>query len=115
MTTDPAKGLIGSLLHGLAILDMFARDRPEIGIGEMAQELGLHRSTTSRLAATLAVAGYLEPAGEPGRYRLLIGRYRATVAHRDARRQATTTQAGPSPPISRRRTTCSIPSWAAPA
>ena len=70
MTTDPAKGLIGSLLHGLSILDMFARDRPEIGIGEMAQELGLHRSTTSRLAATLAMAGYLEPAGEPGRYRL---------------------------------------------
>ena len=70
MTTDPAKGLIGSLLHGLSILDMFARDRPEIGIGEMAQELGLHRSTTSRLAATLATAGYLEPAGEPGRYRL---------------------------------------------
>jgi IclR-like helix-turn-helix domain-containing protein/transcriptional regulator len=66
MTTDPAKGLIGSLLHGLEILDMFERDRPEIGIGEMAQQLGLHRSTTSRLAATLAVAGYLEPAGEPG-------------------------------------------------
>jgi DNA-binding IclR family transcriptional regulator len=47
----------------VAILDMFARDRQEIGIGEMAQELGLHRSTTSRLSATLAVAGYLEPAG----------------------------------------------------
>jgi DNA-binding IclR family transcriptional regulator len=70
MTTDAAKGLIGSLLHGLEILDMFERDRPEIGIGEMAQHLSLHRSTTSRLAATLAVAGYLEPAGEPGRYRL---------------------------------------------
>jgi DNA-binding IclR family transcriptional regulator len=70
MTTDQAKGLIGSLLHGLGILDMFTHDRPEIGIGEMAQHLGLHRSTTSRLAATLAVAGYLEPAGEPGRYRL---------------------------------------------
>ena len=70
MTTDGAKGLIGSLLHGLEILDMFERDRSEIGIGEMAQHLGLHRSTTSRLAATLAVAGYLEPTGEPGRYRL---------------------------------------------
>ena len=70
MTTDGAKGLIGSLLHGLEILDMFERDRSEIGIGEMAQQLGLHRSTTSRLAATLAVAGYLEPTGEPGRYRL---------------------------------------------
>src|SRR5207244_11648916 len=91
MTTDPAKGLIGSLLHGLAILDMFARDRPEIGIGEMAQELGLHRSTTSRLAATLATAGDMEPAGAPGRYRL-CGRLAAlgelVVADADERRAA---------------------------
>ena len=70
MTTDAVKGLVGSLLHGLEILDMYGRDRTEIGIGEMAQQLGLHRSTTSRLAATLAAAGYLEPAGDPGRYRL---------------------------------------------
>jgi DNA-binding IclR family transcriptional regulator len=91
MTTDSAKGLIGSLLHGLEILDMFERDRPEIGIGEMAQQLGLHRSTTSRLAATLAVAGYLEPAGEPGRYRL-SGRLAAlgelAAADGDVRRAA---------------------------
>jgi DNA-binding IclR family transcriptional regulator len=91
MTTDPARGLIGSLLHGLEILDMFERDRPEIGIGEMAQQLGLHRSTTSRLAATLAVAGYLEPAGEPGRYRL-SGRLAAlgelAAAEGDVRRAA---------------------------
>ena len=45
----------------------------------MAQELGLHRSSTSRLAATLAVVGYLEPAGEPGRYRL-FGRLATLVA-----------------------------------
>lgn len=63
-------GLVGALLHGLAILDMFDRDHTVLGIGEMAQRLGVHRSTTSRLAATLAAAGYLEPAGEPGRYRL---------------------------------------------
>jgi DNA-binding IclR family transcriptional regulator len=70
MTTGGGKGLIGSLLHGLQVLDMFERERTEIGIGEMAEQLGLHRSTTSRLAATLAAAGYLQPAGEPGRYRL---------------------------------------------
>jgi DNA-binding IclR family transcriptional regulator len=62
--------LVGALLHGLEILDMFDRDRAVIGIGEMARHVGLHRSTTSRLAATLAAAGYLEPVGEPGRYRL---------------------------------------------
>jgi DNA-binding IclR family transcriptional regulator len=91
MRTDAGKGLIGSLMHGLQILDMFERERPEIGIGEMAEELGRHRSTTSRLAATLAAAGYLESAGEPGRYRL-SGRLAAlgelAAAEADVRRTA---------------------------
>jgi DNA-binding IclR family transcriptional regulator len=89
--TGAGKGLIGSLQHGLQILDMFERERPEIGIGEMAEQLGLHRSTTSRLAATLAAAGYLQPAGEPGRYRL-SGRLAAlgelAAAGADVRRAA---------------------------
>jgi len=63
-------GLVGALLHGLAVLDMFDRERTVLGIGEMARQLGVHRSTASRLAATLAAAGYLEPVGEQGRYRL---------------------------------------------
>jgi len=91
MATGAGKGLIGSLQHGLQILDMFERERPEIGIGEMAEQLGLHRSTTSRLAATLAAAGYLQPAGEPGRYRL-SGRLAAlgelAAAGADVRRTA---------------------------
>ena len=91
MTTGAGKGLIGSLQHGLQILDMFERERPEIGIGEMAEQLSLHRSTTSRLAATLAAAGYLQPAGEPGRYRL-SGRLAAlgelAAAGADVRRTA---------------------------
>jgi len=89
--TDAGKGLIGSLRRGLQILDMFERERPEIGIGEMAEQLGLHRSTTSRLAATLAAAGYLQSAGEPGRYRL-SGRLAAlgelAAAEADVRRTA---------------------------
>jgi DNA-binding IclR family transcriptional regulator len=63
-------GTVGALLHGLAILDMFTQERPVIGIAEVARTLGVHRSTASRLAATLATAGYLEVAGEQGRYRL---------------------------------------------
>jgi DNA-binding IclR family transcriptional regulator len=63
-------GLVASLLHGLAILDMFERDRPVIGLADIARQLDVHRSNASRLAATLASAGYLESAGEPGRYRL---------------------------------------------
>ena len=67
----PRDGTVGALLHGLAVLDRFSQDRPVIGIGEVARHLGVHRSTASRLAATLATAGYLEPAGGgQGRYRL---------------------------------------------
>jgi DNA-binding IclR family transcriptional regulator len=66
----PRDGTVGALLHGLAVLDMFTKDRPVIQIAEVARELGVHRSTASRLAATLATAGYLEVTGEQGRYRL---------------------------------------------
>jgi len=69
-SSQPRDGTVGALLHGLAVLDMFSWDRPVIGIGEVSRQLGVHRSTASRLAATLATAGYLEPAGEQGRYRL---------------------------------------------
>jgi DNA-binding IclR family transcriptional regulator len=67
---QPRDGTVGALLHGLAVLDMFSRDRQVVGIAEVSRQLGVHRSTASRLAATLATAGYLEPAGEQGRYRL---------------------------------------------
>jgi DNA-binding IclR family transcriptional regulator len=60
----------GSLAHGLAILDLFSSDEPVLGVGEMARRLGMHRSSASRLAATLSTAGYLRPAGAPGRYAL---------------------------------------------
>jgi DNA-binding IclR family transcriptional regulator len=49
---------------------MFERDRPVVGVADIARQLDVHKSTASRLSATLAAAGYLEQAGEPGRYRL---------------------------------------------
>ena len=64
------RNLVASLLHGLAILDMYGPERRTIAIGEMAEHLGLHKSSASRLAATLAAAGYLEPDRTPGVYRL---------------------------------------------
>lgn len=66
----PEPTLVQSLVHGLQILDLFSDTRSVLGIGEMARELGVHRSTTSRLAATLASCGYLARTAEPGRYRL---------------------------------------------
>jgi DNA-binding IclR family transcriptional regulator len=61
---------VGALLHGLAILDLYSAEERVLSVGEMARRLGVHKSSASRLAATLGAAGYLEPAGAPGRYRL---------------------------------------------
>lgn len=63
-------GMVGSLLHGLAVLDMFDHERTTVTVAEIARTLGLHRSNASRIAATLAAAKYLCPTGEPGQYRL---------------------------------------------
>jgi IclR family pca regulon transcriptional regulator len=58
-----------SLERGLAILCCFDPEHPVRGIVDIAQELGMSRSTTHRYVITLAALGYLEQG--PGRkYRL---------------------------------------------
>lgn len=58
-----------SLRAGLALLACFSPERPVRGIADMADELGLGRSTTHRYATTLTVLGYLEQ-GPSRKYRL---------------------------------------------
>ena len=58
-----------SLERGLAILCCFDAEHQVLGIVDIAQELGMSRSTTHRYVITLAALGYLEQG--PGRkYRL---------------------------------------------
>jgi IclR family pca regulon transcriptional regulator len=49
-----------SLERGLAILGCFTPARPVLGIADLADELGMSRSTTHRYVITLARLGYLE-------------------------------------------------------
>jgi len=58
-----------SLERGLAILGCFTPERPVLGIAEMADELGMSRSTTHRYVITLVALGYLEQ-GASRKYRL---------------------------------------------
>lgn len=58
-----------SLERGLAILCCFTPERPVLGIVDLAQELGMSRSTTHRYVITLAALGYLEQ-GAGRKYRL---------------------------------------------
>ena len=60
-----------SLERGLAILSSFSAERRSIGASEMAQELGLSRSTAHRYIATLAGLGYLNQ--DPATRKYLLG------------------------------------------
>lgn len=62
-------GVITALRRGLDILDMFTADRRIVGITDIALELDIHKSSASRLAATLASSGYLV-AASAGNYTL---------------------------------------------
>ncbi len=52
----------------LALLASFEDGRPELSVTEIAAALGVHKSTASRLAATLERTGFLARSGK--RYRL---------------------------------------------
>jgi IclR family transcriptional regulator, pca regulon regulatory protein len=58
-----------SLERGLAILGCFTAERPVLGIAEIADELGMRRSTTHRYVTTLVALGYLKQ-GAARKYRL---------------------------------------------
>ena len=72
MSDDDSVASSQSLERGLAILAAFAVDRPALGISELAQRLGLTRSTTHRYVATLAKLGYLDQDESTRKYRLGI-------------------------------------------
>jgi IclR family pca regulon transcriptional regulator len=58
-----------SLVRGLKILGCFTPARPVLGISDIADDLGMNRSTTHRYMITLVALGYLEQ-GESHKYRL---------------------------------------------
>src|SRR3984885_10090893 len=58
-----------SLERGLAILACFTPERPVLGIADIADELGMSRSTTHRYVITLVALSYLEQ-GASRKYRL---------------------------------------------
>jgi len=58
-----------SLERGLAILGCFTPERPVLGIADIADKLGMSRSTTHRYVITLVALGYLEQ-GASRKYRL---------------------------------------------
>ncbi|HVI20085.1 MAG TPA: helix-turn-helix domain-containing protein, partial [Gaiellales bacterium] len=59
--------------RAITILELFDEHRTVVGVGEAARALGVHRSTASRLMATLERRGLLEQAEGSASYRLGLG------------------------------------------
>src|SRR5699024_7191554 len=67
-TTNPQ--LLTSVKNALQILNYFSIDEPEKAVGELAVELGLAKSTVSRLMTTLASEGFVTRVPNSRKYRL---------------------------------------------
>jgi IclR family KDG regulon transcriptional repressor len=82
---------VQSVERAIAILKSFSLERPERGVNELGRELGLHKSTVSRLMRTLRHGGLLSRNPETERYRLgidLIGLAAQVVSFMDVRQVA---------------------------
>jgi DNA-binding IclR family transcriptional regulator len=70
---EPQKYGIESVKRAIAILRCFSRKRPELGVTELSRELGVHKSTVSRLLSTLESEGFVNRNPDTGRFRLGVG------------------------------------------
>ncbi len=68
--THRTDGHITALQNGLAVFDMFQVDHQTVTVAEVARHLGIHKSTASRIAATLVSAGFLRPASGKSGFQL---------------------------------------------
>ena len=65
--------LIGSVLRAISLLRCFSMGAPELSVTELSNRLSVHKSTVSRLLATLSKEGLVDRNPESGKYRLGLG------------------------------------------
>ena len=76
---------VTALRRGLSILDAFSDGQTGLGVNEIARKVDVHKSTVSRLCATLEAAGYLERDADTNRFSLGARLYQlAGAPHVDA-------------------------------
>jgi len=71
--SSDARASASVLLNGLHVLEAFSIDEPVLGVSEIARKVDQHKSTVSRILATLERAGYVERDEGSGRFRLGLG------------------------------------------
>jgi DNA-binding IclR family transcriptional regulator len=89
-TEEGGSGSVQSVDRAVTILEVLAR-HGEMGVTEVAGELGVHKSTAFRLMSTLEGRGLVEQTAERGKYQLGVGLLRlagATTARLDVVQEA---------------------------
>ena len=61
---------IQAIERAVAILNAFSAEEPELGVTELSERLGLHKSTVHRFLVNLEAAGLVERNRHTSRYRL---------------------------------------------
>ncbi len=61
---------ITSVLRALDMIELVAHADGEVGVTELAARCGMHKSSVSRIMATLALRGYVRQNPDTGRYTL---------------------------------------------
>ena len=61
---------LNTVARALAVLEQFTGSDAELGVAEISRRLGLHKSVSHRLLATLTDLGLLAPGSSHGTYRL---------------------------------------------
>jgi len=64
------EGRVQAVERAVRILKALGDEEPELGVSELARQLGLKKSTVHRLLNTLQVEGLVEQNPETGKYRL---------------------------------------------
>lgn len=72
-------GEVQSVDRAVTVLEILAR-QGDAGVTEIATELGVHKSTASRLVGALVHRGLVDQIGERGKYRLGLGMVRLAGA-----------------------------------
>ena len=67
MPNEPAK--VSSLVKAMKVLECFSMKSPELGVTEIAKQLGLQKSTVHNILSTFTSMGYLDRLPD-GRYTL---------------------------------------------
>ena len=82
------RNTVQSVERALQVLTAFEVDGQELGVTEIAALLGVHKSTASRLAATLTANGFLERSAASESFRLgpELPRLAALAGQTEARR-----------------------------